>query len=96
MNYRDYPFFKSRVYLSKKISNKQSQVRRPAPVWCCSLVRGSFYPKADIPAYRAGIHNNSLNEPWNLFVYPEDYKYSSFKFCKTVIDDVGLLTYYKE
>ena len=42
------------------------------------------------------IHNNPLKDPWNLVVYPEDYKYSSAKFYETGVDDFGLLTHYKE
>ena len=42
------------------------------------------------------IHNNPIKDPWNLVVYPEDYKYSSAKFYETGVDDFGLLTHYKE
>ncbi len=42
------------------------------------------------------IHNNPIKDPWNLVVYPEDYKYSSARFYETGIDEFGILTHYKE
>ena len=40
------------------------------------------------------IHNNPIQEKWNLAQYPEDYKYSSAKFYATGIDNFLLLTHY--
>lgn len=40
------------------------------------------------------IHNNPLQEKWNLAKEPTDYKYSSAKFYETGIDDFGFLTHY--
>jgi putative transposase len=40
------------------------------------------------------IHNNPLQDKWQLVKYPEDYKYSSAKFYETGIDEFGLLTHY--
>jgi len=40
------------------------------------------------------IHNNPLQEKWNLAKHPDDYKYSSANFYETGIDDLGLLTHY--
>jgi putative transposase len=42
------------------------------------------------------IHNNPLQDKWQLALYPEDYKYSSAKFYETGIDEFGLLTHYGE
>ena len=42
------------------------------------------------------IHNNPIKEPWNLVVYPEDYRYSSAGFYENGIDEFGILTHYKE
>jgi putative transposase len=40
------------------------------------------------------IHNNPLQDKWQLALYPEDYKYSSAKFYASGIDDFGLLTHH--
>ena len=40
------------------------------------------------------IHNNPVQEKWQLVKYPEDYKYSSARFYETGIDEFGLLTHY--
>ena len=42
------------------------------------------------------IHNNPIKDPWNLVMYPEDYKYSSASFYETGIDEFKILTHYKE
>ena len=42
------------------------------------------------------IHNNPLNERWNLTQWPEDYPWSSAGFYEKGIDDFGLLTHYQE
>ncbi len=42
------------------------------------------------------IHNNPLNDPWNLVQCVEDYKYSSAAFYETGLDEFGLLTHYDE
>jgi putative transposase len=40
------------------------------------------------------IHNNPLQDKWQLVKYSEDYKYSSAKFYENGIDEFGLLTHY--
>jgi putative transposase len=40
------------------------------------------------------IHNNPVQDKWQLAKYPEDYKYSSANFYETGIDEFGLLTHY--
>ncbi|WCT12425.1 transposase [Mucilaginibacter jinjuensis] len=40
------------------------------------------------------IHDNPLQQKWELCTYPEDYKYSSARFYETGIDDFGLITHY--
>lgn len=40
------------------------------------------------------IHNNPLQQKWNLVEFAEDYKYSSAKFYETSVDEFGLLTHY--
>jgi len=40
------------------------------------------------------IHNNPLQDNWQLAKFPEDYKYSSAKFYETGIDNFGLLMHY--
>lgn len=42
------------------------------------------------------IHNNPLQERWNLAKTPEDYHYSSAKFYHTGIDDFEFLTHWKD
>ncbi|RYZ97935.1 MAG: hypothetical protein EOP47_20575 [Sphingobacteriaceae bacterium] len=42
------------------------------------------------------IHNNPIQEKWQLAQYPEDYKYSSAKYYYTGIDEFGLLAHYAE
>ncbi len=42
------------------------------------------------------IHNNPLQEKWNLAVHPSDYQYSSFRFYETQEDYFGFLTHYRE
>ena len=39
------------------------------------------------------IHNNPLQEKWNLAKEPQDYKYSSAKFYHTAIDEFGFLNH---
>jgi REP element-mobilizing transposase RayT len=41
------------------------------------------------------IHNNPLQDKWQLAKYPEDYKYSSAKFYTTGVDEFALLTHYR-
>jgi putative transposase len=40
------------------------------------------------------IHDNPLQDKWQLVKYPEDYKYSSAAFYETGVDEFGLLTHY--
>ncbi len=40
------------------------------------------------------IHNNPLQDKWQLASTPEDYKYSSARFYATGIDEFGLVTHY--
>jgi putative transposase len=42
------------------------------------------------------IHNNPLQEKWNLAVNPNDYWYSSNRFYETEKDDFGFLTHYMD
>jgi len=42
------------------------------------------------------IHNNPLNERWQLSKQPEDYFWSSANFYEHNIDDFGFLTHYME
>ncbi len=42
------------------------------------------------------IHNNPLNEKWNLAKRPEDYYWSSAKFYETGVDNFGFITHYAE
>ena len=41
------------------------------------------------------IHNNPLQEKWNLPKEPLDYKYSSSKFYETSIDYFGFLSTFR-
>jgi putative transposase len=40
------------------------------------------------------VHENPLQEYWNLTDMPENYKWSSAKFYETGIDEFGFLTHY--
>ncbi len=40
------------------------------------------------------IHNNPVQERWNLADEPTDYKYSSAKFYETEIDEFGFLKHF--
>lgn len=42
------------------------------------------------------IHNNPLQERWNLAVTAEDYKYSSARFYGLSIDEFGFLTHWQD
>lgn len=42
------------------------------------------------------IHNNPLQEKWNLASAPEEYFFSSAKFYETGIDDFGFITHFSE
>ena len=42
------------------------------------------------------IHNNPLQEHWNLATSPEKYKWSSAKFYEIGVDDFNFITHYKE
>ena len=42
------------------------------------------------------IHNNPLQERWNLVENAADYNYSSAKYYDTGIDDFGFLNHYGE
>jgi putative transposase len=42
------------------------------------------------------IHNNPLQQHWNLAIRPEEYKWSSARFYETGEDEFGFLTHYKE
>ena len=40
------------------------------------------------------IHNNPLQDKWQLVKYPEDYRYSSARFYETGVDEFGLVTHF--
>jgi putative transposase len=40
------------------------------------------------------IHNNPLQDKWQLAMYPEEYKYSSARFYESDIDEFGFLKHY--
>lgn len=42
------------------------------------------------------IHNNPLQEHWNLVQRPEDYRWSSARFYETGEDEWGFLTHYMD
>ncbi len=42
------------------------------------------------------IHNNPVQEKWQLALCPEEYEFSSAKFYETGIDDFGFLTHFRE
>lgn len=42
------------------------------------------------------IHNNPLQERWNLVTSPEQYRWSSARFYEEGKDDFGFLSHYKE
>ncbi len=42
------------------------------------------------------IHNNPLQEHWNLATSPEKYKWSSAEFYETGVDEFNFITHYKE
>lgn len=42
------------------------------------------------------IHNNPLQQHWNLSTTPEDYYYSSASFYKNGVDNFGFLSHYGE
>jgi putative transposase len=42
------------------------------------------------------IHNNPLNEKWNLSKTPETYSWSSACFYESGIDQFGCLNHYQE
>jgi hypothetical protein len=42
------------------------------------------------------IHNNPLQDKWQLVNDPNDYKYSSARFYQTDIDEFGMLSNYMQ
>jgi REP element-mobilizing transposase RayT len=42
------------------------------------------------------LHNNPLQEKWNLAERPEDYRWSSARFYMSEEDEFGILTHYRE
>ena len=40
------------------------------------------------------IHNNPIQEKWNLAEYPENYKYSSANFYLNELDEFDLISHY--
>ena len=40
------------------------------------------------------MHNNPIQLKWKLCQFPEEYKYSSFKFYETGVDEFGFLSHY--
>ena len=42
------------------------------------------------------IHNNPLQDKWQLVERPEDYWFSSYRFYEFGVDDFGFLTHYLE
>lgn len=42
------------------------------------------------------IHNNPIQEKWNLAIRPEDYRYSSAKFYINGTDEFQFLTHWQE
>ena len=42
------------------------------------------------------VHNNPIQEKWQLAVLPHEYKYSSAKFYECGIDDFGILSHWWE
>jgi putative transposase len=42
------------------------------------------------------IHNNPIQEQWQLSILPEDYKWSSARFYKDGFDEFGFLTHFKK
>ena len=42
------------------------------------------------------IHDNPIKDKWKLVAEPSDYHYSSAKFYETGIDDLDLITHYKD
>lgn len=42
------------------------------------------------------IHDNPIQEKWNLSAQPEDYRWSSANFYETGVDEFGFLTHFME
>ena len=42
------------------------------------------------------MHNNPLQDKWQLVERPEDYWFSSYRFYDVGVDDFGFLTHYLE
>jgi len=40
------------------------------------------------------IHNNPVAAQWKLCQFPEEYKYSSYRFYETGVDEFGFLSHY--
>ncbi|MFI5162126.1 MAG: transposase [Sphingobacteriales bacterium] len=41
------------------------------------------------------IHNNPLQDKWQLAEYPEDYRYSSARFYESGVDEFDLVSHYR-
>ncbi len=42
------------------------------------------------------VHNNPIQEHWNLAVRPEEYRWSSARFYEEGVSEFGFLTHYKD
>ncbi|GAB3815667.1 hypothetical protein GCM10028895_10080 [Pontibacter rugosus] len=62
--------------------------RNPLSVYCYSI--SVTEQKLDY------IHNNPIQEKWQLAVLPEEYHYSSARFYYDNADEFGFLTHYRD
>lgn len=75
-----------------KVDEQERQYR----VWQRDPLAILMDSKSKIEQKITYIHNNPLNERWNLAKYPEKYYWSSAKFYHNGNDDFGLLTHYMD
>lgn len=85
---KNHPLVLERFRVDAKDRRYQLWERNPLSIYCYSVAVTE--QKLDY------IHNNPLQERWQLASLPEAYLFSSAKFYIENTDDFGFLTHYRE
>ena len=64
--------------------------------WERNALSVDLYDRKIVEQKLTYIHNNPLQEKWNLAPHPQDYWYSSCRFYELSQDDFGFLSHYME
>ncbi|NDK54944.1 transposase [Pontibacter fetidus] len=83
---KNHPLVLEKFRVNAKDRQYQLWERNPLSIYCYSV--------AVTEQKLAYIHNNPIQEKWQLAALPEDYSYSSAKFYHNNKDNFGFLTHY--